>query len=114
WVSGLNLTGAGPAYGDGFVRNTDRYYGVGRNSGRLPDAFVINASIGYLVAIGHRGIEVTADVLNLLNRVNESGFPSGLAGIDPRTQIGTPGRAPVVYTLAGPPRQIQLAMRYHF
>jgi hypothetical protein len=114
WVSGLDLTGAGPAYGDGFVRNTDRYYGIGRNAGRLPDAFVVNLGVGYLVTIARQGVELRADALNVLNRVNESGFPSGLAGVDPRTQIGMPGRDPVVYAIAGPPRQIQLAVRYRF
>lgn len=114
WVSGLNLTGAGPAYGDGFVRNIDRYYGVARNSGRLPTAFTINAGASYLLVISRRVVELRADGFNLLNHVNESGFPSGLAGVDPRTQIGTPGRSSITYLIAGPPRQIQLSARYHF
>lgn len=113
WIAGADLNGSGPAYGDAFVRNADRYFGVGRNSGRLPDAVTLNLSVGYTLPFGRRGIDLRADALNLLNRVNESGFPSGLAGVDPRTQVGRPGDA-VTYLIAGPPRQLQFSARYHF
>lgn len=114
WISATDLNGSGPAYGDGFVRNSDRFYGVGRNAGRLPDAYYLNLGLSYLISFaGHQGVELHVDVFNVFNRVNESGFPSGLAGIDPRTQIGRPGD-PITFAIAGPPRQTQFYARYHF
>lgn len=112
-VSGLDLLGSGGSFGDGFVRNTQRFYGVPRNGERLPYAFEVNPGLAYLMP-GTRGrIQLRVDMFNALNRANFSGFPSGLASLDPRTQVGRAGDA-VVYQLSGRPRQIQLSAGYAF
>ncbi|MEO6864081.1 MAG: TonB-dependent receptor [Gemmatimonadaceae bacterium] len=112
-VSGLDLIGSGGSYGDGFIRNTQRFYGVPRNGERLPYALEINPGLAYLLPVTGGNLELRIDAFNLLNRANFSGFPSGLASLDPRTQVGRPGD-PIVYQLSGRPRQIQLSARYAF
>jgi hypothetical protein len=42
-----------------------------------------------------------------------SGFATGIPGGGPRTQVGRPGD-PVEFSIAGPPRQLQLSARYLF
>ena len=112
-VSGLDLLGAGSSFGDSYIRNTQRYYGVPRNGERLPYALEINPGLAYLLPVARGRLELRVDAFNILNRANFSGFPSGLASLDPRTQVGRPGD-PIVYQLSGRPRQIQLSARYAF
>lgn len=112
-VSGLDLLGAGSGFGDSFIRNTQRYYGVPRNGERLPYALEINPGLAYLFPATGGRLELRVDAFNVLNRANFSGFPSGLASLDPRTQVGRPGD-PVAYELSGRPRQIQVSARYAF
>ncbi len=113
-VSGRDLLGTGGSYGDGFIRNSERYYGVPRNGERLPSAFEINPGVTYLLA-APRGstVELRAEAFNVLNRANYSGFPSGLAYLDPRTQVGRSGDS-VDYQLSSRPRQLQFSARYVF
>ncbi|MEO6211318.1 MAG: TonB-dependent receptor [Gemmatimonadaceae bacterium] len=112
-VSGLDLLGSGGTFGDGFIRNTQRISGVPRNGERLPYALEINPGLAYLLPVASGTVELHIDAFNVLNRANYSGFPSGLASLDPRTQVGRPGD-PIVYQLSGRPRQIQLSLRYVF
>ena len=112
-VSGLDLIGSGGSFGDGFIRNTQRFYGVPRNGERLPYALEVNPGLAYLLPAMGGSVELRIDAFNVLNRANFSGFPSGLASLDPRTQVSRPGD-PVVYQLSGRPRQIQLSARYAF
>lgn len=112
-VSGLDLIGSGGSFGDGFIRNTQRFFGVPRNGERLPYALEINPGVAYVLPLTTGAVEFRIDAFNLLNRANFSGFPSGLASLDPRTQVGRPGD-PIVYQLSGRPRQIQLSARYAF
>ncbi len=112
-VSGLDLTGSGGSFGDGFIRNTQRYYGVPRNGERLPYALEFNPGFSYSVPAGTGEIKLRVDAFNVLNRANFSGFPSGIVSLDPRTQVGRPGD-PIVYQLSGRPRQIQFAAEYGF
>ena len=113
-VSGRDLLGTGGSYGDGFIRNSERYYGVPRDGERLPSAFEINPGLSYLLPAGRgQTLELRAEAFNVLNRANYSGFPSGLAYLDPRTQVGRPGD-PVAYQLSSRPRQLQFSARYVF
>ena len=113
-VSNLDLLGTGGSYGDGFIRNSQRFYGVPRDGERLPAAFEVNPGVSYLLPTGRGAVvELRADAFNVLNRGNYSGFPSGLAYLDPRTQGGRPGD-PVVYDISGRPRQLQFSARYAF
>lgn len=108
-----DLDGSGVESGNYYTGNFDRYYGVGRNGERLPSAFELNTSVGYLLPVGTNRIELRADVFNALNSTLESGFANGISGGGPRTQVGRPGD-PIVYTVAGRPREIQLSARYVF
>ncbi len=113
-VSGRDLLGTGGSYGDGFIRNSERYYGVPRDGERLPAAFEVNPGVSYLLpAARGQTVELRAEAFNVLNRTNYSGFPSGLAYLDPRTQTGRPGD-PLDYQLSSRPRQLQFSARYAF
>ncbi len=108
-----DLTGAGGAYGDGFIGNYQRFAGVPRNGERLPAALFLSASAAYDFTVGHSTLTARADVFNLLNRVNASGFATGVGGGGSATQVGRPGD-PVSYTTAGAPRQLQLSVGARF
>ncbi len=106
-----DLDGSGPIYGEGFVGNLDRFFGVPRNGERLPDSFLLNASAAYLLPVGVGRLEVRVDAFNLLNSTIVSGFANGIPGGGPRTQVGRPGD-PVQYSTAAPARQLQLSGRW--
>ena len=111
-----DLDGSGDTFGNGFLGNQDRFFGVPRNGERLPNAFLIHASVAYAIPVASRGrqsLEMRADVFNLLNRVNASGVANGIPGGGSRTQVGRPGD-PVVIANAGAPRQMQFSARYSF
>jgi len=104
-----DLDGSGDTFGNGFLGNQDRFFGVPRNGERLPAATLLNLGAGYTV----RGIELRADVFNALNTRNVSGYANGLPGGGARTQVGRPGD-PVVYPSAAPARQLQFSAHYTF
>jgi outer membrane receptor protein involved in Fe transport len=116
-----DLDGSGDTFGNGFLGNQDRFYGVSRNGERLPNTLLMNASVAYalpLSALGGRGsgnrvVEVRADVFNALNATIRSGYANGIPGGGARTQSGRPGD-PIVYSSAGAPRQLQFSLRYAF
>ncbi len=108
-----DLTGAGGAFGDGFIGNYQRYFGVPRNGERLPAALFLSGSLAYEVTIASQTLTARADVFNILNRVNASGFATGVGGGGSATQVGRPGD-PITYTTAGAPRQVQLSLGVRF
>ncbi len=108
-----DLDGSGPVFGNGFVGNYDRFFGVARNTERLPSSLQLGVSAQFRVPLGERGLDLRADVFNLLNATVVSGFANGIPGGGPRTQVGRPGD-PIVYGAAAPPRQIQLSAQYAF
>ncbi|GAC1655255.1 MAG: TonB-dependent receptor [Gemmatimonadaceae bacterium] len=111
-----DLDGSGDTFGNGFLGNQDRFYGVPRNGERLPSAFLLHSSAAYTIpgsAIGNGVLELRADVFNLLNATVESGYANGIPGGGSRTQLGRSGD-PIVLTSAGQPRQIQFSARYLF
>ncbi len=112
-VSGRDLTGSGGAYGDGFIGNTQRFAGVPRNGERLPNAFFLSSSAAYDIGIGRTSLTLRADVFNILNTVNSSGFATGVGGGGSATQFGRPGD-PITYSTAGSPRQVQLSIGARF
>lgn len=112
-VSGRDLTGAGGAYGDGFIGNTQRFAGVPRNGERLPNAFFLSSSAAYDFEIARSTLTLRADVFNILNTVNSSGFATGVGGGGSATQFGRPGD-PITYSTAGAPRQVQLSIGARF
>ncbi|CCH02576.1 Protein oar [Fibrella aestuarina BUZ 2] len=110
-----DLNGDGGAFGDAYVGNSDRQPGEGRNSDRLPWSKVVDLSLQYNVPINaQRGqrIEVRADVFNVLNTNNLSGY-SNNATQSNQIQTGPAGSG-IVQRNAGPPRQFQFGVRYLF
>lgn len=108
-----DLDGSGDIYGNSFIGNYDRFYGVARNGERLPQSLQLSASAEYALRFGPRSLALRADVFNLLNSKILTGFANGIPGGGPRTQVGRPGD-PMVFTTAGPPRQVQLSLEYRF
>ncbi len=104
-----DLDGSGDTFGNGFLGNQDRFFGVPRNGERLPSAALLNLGAGYML----RRVQLRADVFNAFNTRNVSGFANGLPGGGARTQVGRPGD-PVVYPSAAPARQVQFSASYTF
>jgi|CXWL01.1.fsa_nt_gi hypothetical protein len=108
-----DLTGAGGVFGDGFIGNTSRFYGVQRNGERLPSRFNLSTSVTYLLNTRAGNFEFRADVFNVLNGTEWGNFANGITGGGSRTQFGQPGD-PIVLRSPGPPRQVQFSTRYVF
>jgi hypothetical protein len=106
-----DLNGDGASFGENFVGNSDRFPGESRNSGRLPWSAAIDIGVRYALPVFGRRIEASADVFNLLNTNNESGFANA-ATTSNQVQFG--GGAPFVQRNAGPPRQFQFGLAYKF
>lgn len=106
-----DLNGDGASFGENFVGNSDRYPGASRNSARLPWSATIDVGVRYAIPIPGGALELSADVFNLLNTNNESGFANA-ATTSNQVQFG--GGAPFVQRNAGPPRQFQFGAAYKF
>jgi hypothetical protein len=106
-----DLNGSGGTFGDGFIGNWQRFAGVPRNGERLPSAFTVNLSTGWRARVAGSDLRLRAEVFNVLNRVNASGYANGLPGGGSRTQVGRPGD-PIVIAAAAPPRQVQLSVEW--
>lgn len=106
-----DINGDGLSFADQFTGNPDRAPGVGRNSGRLPWAATVDLGIGYRIAgVGPGALELRADVFNLFNANNKSGFPVNFTSSN---QIQVFGRD-FVQNSASQPRSAQFSMRYGF
>ncbi len=108
-----DLDGSGDTFGNGFLGNQDRFFGVSRNSERLPSALFTSASVSYELRVRNQGVELRADAFNLLNSTNAGGYANGLPGGGTRTQVGRPGD-PIVTSAVAPPRQLQFSARWLF
>ncbi len=108
-----DLDGSGDTFGNGFLGNQDRFFGVSRNGERLPSALFTSASVSYELRVRNQGIELRADAFNLFNSTNAGGYANGLPGGGTRTQVGRPGD-PIVTSAVAPPRQLQFSARWLF
>lgn len=106
-----DLNGDGQSFGENYVGNSDRYPGLGRNSGRLPWSTTIDLGIRYSFAAFAGDLELSADIFNVLNANNESGFANA-ATTSNQIQFG--GGAPFVQRNAAPPRQFQFGVAWKF
>ena len=106
-----DLNGDGQSFGESFVGNSDRFPGATRNSARLPSSTTIDIGLRYALPAFFGNVEVSADVFNLLNANNESGFANA-ASVSNQTQFGGGGQ--FVQRNAGPPRQFQFGLAYKF
>ncbi|MCU0647258.1 MAG: TonB-dependent receptor [Gemmatimonadaceae bacterium] len=110
-VSRFDLLGTGGVRGSAFTGNSDRFFGVPRNGERLPGFTTVNLSGAYALPTRRGDLEVRAELFNLFNATNWSGFASGIGGGGSRTQFGRPGD-PVLLFSPGTPRQVQLTLRW--
>lgn len=110
-VFGTNdLNGDGRSFSQQFVGNNDRSPGLGRNSDRLPWSTVFDLNLRYTLNIDDNRFELGADIYNLLNAENLSGFNANLTQSN-QIQVGPEGR---VTRNVSPPRQFQFSVRYLF
>ncbi|NAS31648.1 TonB-dependent receptor [Flavobacteriaceae bacterium R38] len=108
-----DLNGDGASFGDAFVGNSDRSPGESRNNDRLPWSYNFDLALQYQFKLGKNALELRADVFNLLNNVNLSGF-SNNATQSNQIQEGSRASGQFVQRNAGPPRQFQFGLRYLF
>lgn len=106
-----DLNGDGASFGENFVGNSDRYPGAKRNSARLRWSATVDVGARYAVPGFGGRFELSADVFNVFNTNNESGFANA-ATTSNQVQFG--GGAPFVQRNAGPPRQFQFGAAYKF
>ncbi len=105
----LNVTTGRDDNGDTIVN--DRPAGYARNSGRTTGFAQFDLGLVRNVAIGVGRMQVRADIFNVFNRTNVSGFFNfGASGVRP-DEGGTLAFQP---TAAGPARQVQVSAVLHF
>ncbi|GAB4570630.1 MAG: TonB-dependent receptor [Rhodothalassiaceae bacterium] len=105
-----DLNGDGLSFADQFTGNPDRAPGFSRNSGRLPFASTLDLAAAWEVPVAFGRFELRADIFNLLDTNNESGFPVSFTSSN---QIQTAGEA-FVQRSAAPARTAQLTARWLF
>ena len=102
---------------------THRPFGAGRNIGRGPGYFSADLRISRRFAFGtdgKRGVEVTAEGFNLLNRTNFKSVNSSVGSLAlaqlPSPIVGRAGNptAPLSFTAAFAARQFQLGLKISF
>lgn len=105
-----DLNGDGASFSSAYLGNSDRAPGVGRNSGRLPWSKVVDLGLRWRLPGWGGQFELSADVFNVLDAVNLSGFANSATQSN---QIQVAGQ-PFVERNAGAPRQFQFGVRYAF
>ena len=111
-----DLNGDGRSFGDAYVGNSDRSPGETRNNDRLPWSNTFDLSLRYQLPLGKSTtsrLEFSADVFNLFNAKNLSGF-SNNATQSNQIQVGPRSSGTLVIRNAAPPRQFQFGARYIF
>jgi hypothetical protein len=106
-----DLNGDGASFGDAYVGNSDRHPGASRNSDRLPWANTFDVSISYDWSIASHIIEFRADIFNIFNAQNLSGY-SNNATQSNQIQPGSIESGVLIRRNASPPRQFQFSLRY--
>lgn len=106
-----DLNGDGRSFGDAYVGNSDRQPGESRNSDRLPWTNTLDLAAEY--RFGNSGLILRADVFNVFNAVNLSGY-SNNATQSNQVQVGPASSGLIVRRNAAPPRQFQFSLRYAF
>jgi len=105
-----DLNGDGRSFADAYTGNSARHPGESRNSDRLPWSKTIDLSTAYTFVA--TGLTIRADVFNLFNTVNLSGY-SNNATQSNQIQIGAIASG-IVEKNAAPPRQFQFSVLYAF
>ena len=107
-----DLNGGGNSFSTTYQGNTNRYPGEGRNSDRLPWSKTFDAGVQYTLHLGEgtSRVELTADVFNVLNTQNLSGYANNATQSN-QIQVGPAGSG-IVRRNASAPRQFQFGLRY--
>lgn len=105
-----DLAGIGQSFGVSYVGNSNRYPGASRNSARLPWSSTVDIGLRYDVPAFAGRLELSADVFNLFNANNWSGFANA-ATTSNQIQFGG---EPFAQRNAGPPRQFQFGAALKF
>ena len=105
-----DVYGDGRSFSDSYLGNAARAPGVSRNSGRLPWGKIVDLGLRYAPKIGPGRLEWSADVFNLFNETNLTGYANAATQSN---QIQVYGQ-PFTQRNAGPPRQFQFGVRYWF
>lgn len=108
-----DLNGDGASFGDAYVGNSDRFPGESRNNDRLPWSNNFDMGVQYNFPIGNNKLELRADIFNVFNIQNMSGY-SNNATQSNQIQVGSRASGVLVRRNAGAPRQFQFGLRYAF
>ncbi|MBK8555073.1 MAG: TonB-dependent receptor [Lewinellaceae bacterium] len=108
-----DLNGDGRSFGDAYVGNSDRQPGESRNNDRLPWANTFDLAAEYRIPVRGAEISFRADVFNLFNAANLSGY-SNNATQSNQIQVGPKSSGLLVRRNASAPRQIQFSAKYVF
>lgn len=106
-----DLNGNGSFFGDAYVGNSDRHPGESRNSDRLPWANTFDLSIVYTWPLGSNHLELRADVFNVFNAQNLSGYSNNAVQSN-QIQPGSTASGVLIRRNASAPRQFQFTLRY--
>jgi hypothetical protein len=107
-----DLNGDGAGFAENYSGNSDRFPGESRNSDRLPWSYTFDLALEYRLPVGGNHLSFTADVFNLLDTRNLSGY-SNNATQSNQIQVG-PAGSEIVQRNADAPRQLQLGVRWLF
>jgi outer membrane receptor for ferrienterochelin and colicin len=109
-----DLNGDGASFSDAYQGNSDRFPGESRNNDRLPWSTTFDLGIQHQITIaGNNKIELRADIFNVLNAENLSGY-SNNATQSNQIQGGSSASGLFTQRNASPPRQFQFGVRYLF
>ncbi|MFN7119147.1 MAG: TonB-dependent receptor, partial [Saprospiraceae bacterium] len=108
-----DLNGDGASFGDAYVGNSDRFPGESRNNDRLPWSNNFDLGIQYAFPFGSNNLEVRADIFNVFDIQNLSGY-SNNATQSNQIQVGSRASGTLVRRNASAPRQFQFGVRYVF
>lgn len=108
-----DLNGDGVGFGAQFVGNADRFPGEARNDDRLPWSKQVDIGVRYEHELPYvpGSIELRADVFNIFNTDNLSGF---FANATASNQVQFGGTDAITQRAAGPPRTAQFSVRWLF
>lgn len=108
-----DLNGDGSSRAVQYTGKTDRAPGATRNDKRLPWSYTFDLSLQYDIPFAGNDLQLRADVFNVLNTTNYSGYTSNATASN-QVQVGLIDREEFVYRNAAPPRQFQFSLSYKF
>jgi outer membrane receptor protein involved in Fe transport len=108
-----DLNGDGSSRAVQYTGKTDRAPGATRNDKRLPWAYTFDLSLKYSLPLGGNDVKIRADVFNVLNTTNYSGYTSNATASN-QVQVGLIDQQNFTYRNAAPPRKFQFSVQYVF